>query len=93
MDSQKDIDAGIVRLVTAPARNLSRNEEAPRPYEAGWVQEQIRRNQAEREAKKLFPLPGGFRPYDQNHVARINEGFANRKQYVEQKLKRHYPPA
>lgn len=47
MDSEEDLKSGVVRLVTSPPRTLRRGEEEPRPYEIGWVQEQIDRKKLE----------------------------------------------
>lgn len=79
------------KVVASPPRTLSQYEEPPRPYEVGWAQEQIRRNQAVAEAKVLFPKLCSGSPYDLNHAAEINRTFENRKLYIENKLRRHMP--
>lgn len=54
MDSKEDIKRGAVRLVTAPSRVLSRHEKPPRPYEIGWVKEQIERERTTSEPYSSF---------------------------------------
>lgn len=92
MDSEEDIKRGVGKLVTASPRHLGRYEEAPRPYEMGWVHAQIERMDAEKEAKGAIPIPQISSILDTNAIARVNEAFAARARYVDKKLRRYYPP-
>lgn len=85
-------NTGKVKLVTAPARPPGRNEEPPRPYEPGWVRNETRKSQAEKDAERIFPVPEGGSPYDLSHAADTNRAFANRQRYIRQATGLLAPP-
>lgn len=54
-------------------------------YDPASFHREVRKNRAEKEAKRLFPTPGGG-AYDLNHIAKVREVFDKRNAFVSREI-------